>query len=184
MKRDGRQLLTEWLVLAAQGGDEEAFTRLHALWRADLRRSALIRVQREDAADDVTQDAWLTIARGLRRLDDPACFPRWALRIVERRCADWIRRLQAHRRRVEAVTNEPNDEPPRILFSDTTEVAALRDAIARLTPELRQLLHLFYVADRSVAEIAEVLDVPPGTVKSRLFEVRKTLKHQLEKAKS
>ena len=76
MKRDARQVLTEWLVLAAQGGSEAAFTDLHGLWRDDLRRLALVRVERPEAADEVLTDVWLAIARGLHRLGDPACFPR------------------------------------------------------------------------------------------------------------
>src|SRR5512141_2682476 len=99
MKRDARQVLTEWLVLAAQGGSETAFTDLHGVWRADLRRLALVRAERPAAADEVLTEVWLAIARGLHRLDDPACFPRWAFRIVERRCADWIRQRSLARRR-------------------------------------------------------------------------------------
>ncbi len=61
----------------------------------------------------------------------------------------------------------------------TDEVAALRSAVAALPAESRELLHLFYDAGRSVAEIAEILDVPVGTVKSRLFTVRESLKQKL-----
>ncbi|HYJ04358.1 MAG TPA: sigma factor, partial [Chthoniobacterales bacterium] len=77
--------MTECLVLAAQGGSEAAFTDLYGLWRGDLRRLALVRLERQEAADDVLTEVWLAIARGLHRLDDPACFPRWAFRIVDRR---------------------------------------------------------------------------------------------------
>ena len=91
-------MLTELSVLAAQGGSEAAFRDLHSLWTADLRRPALGRVERADATDDVLTDVWLAIARGLSRLDDPACFPRWAFRIVDRRCTDWIRRRSTARR--------------------------------------------------------------------------------------
>ncbi|MEO6569620.1 MAG: sigma-70 family RNA polymerase sigma factor, partial [Opitutaceae bacterium] len=91
MNRDSKQVLTEWLVLSAQGGSESAFKDLHDLWRGDLRRLALMWVERPEVADEITNDVWLAIARGLHRLDDPACFPRWAFRIAERRSADWIR---------------------------------------------------------------------------------------------
>ena len=55
MKRDGRQVLTEWLVLRAQGGDESAFRELYALWSADLRRMARVRVEEEGAAEEVAR---------------------------------------------------------------------------------------------------------------------------------
>lgn len=61
---------------------------------------------------------------------------------------------------------------------------ALRQAITLLPAEQRELLHLFYELGRSVAEIAEILDVPAGTVKSRLFSVREILKQKLERIPS
>lgn len=185
MNPDPKQVLTELLVLSAQAGDEHAFRELHALWSADLRRLALARVERPDAAQEVANDAWLAIARGLHRLDDPACFPRWAFRIVERRGADWVRAQQASRRRELAAVAEaetlapapapaPAAEPP-------DEILTLRAAIALLPADARRLLHLFYDHGRSVAEIAAILTVPAGTVKSRLFHLRETLKQQLER---
>ena len=88
MIRDAKQVLTELLVFEAQRGSERAFRDLHDLWQADLRRMALVRLEKPEAADDVLTNVWLAIARGLPRLDDPACFPRWAFQIVQRRAAD------------------------------------------------------------------------------------------------
>jgi RNA polymerase sigma factor (sigma-70 family) len=183
MKRDARQILTECLVLAAQSGSEVAFRELHDLWREDLRRLSMLRVERREAADEVLTEVWLGIARGLHRLDDPACFPRWVFQIVDRRSADWIRRRSLDRRREAAAVNAadvlmpaaPNaSEPP-------DDILRLREAIALLPADQRELLHLYYDLDRSVGEIAEVLAIPTGTVKSRLFSVREKLKLQLER---
>jgi len=183
MNRDSRQVLTEWLVLKAQRGDDRAFSDLYELWAGDLRRLATVQVEHVRYAEEVAQDVWVTIARGLRRLNDPACFPRWAFRILDRRCADWIRRRQVDRRRAEVLAADKNNEPPDRVSSDSDDVIALREAIARLEPESRKLLHLFYEVGFSTTEIAEVLGVPPGTVKSRLFKVRETLKNQIERIK-
>lgn len=184
MNPDPKQVLTEWLVLSAQGGSEDAFRELHGLWQADLRRLALVRVEREDAADEVMSEVWLAIARGLPRLDDPACFPRWAFRIVERRGTDWVRRRSLERRRAEAAEAGADllaPAPVKVIpIEPSDEVAHLRAVIARLPAEQRELLHLFYDLGRSVAEIAEILAVPAGTVKSRLFSVREILRQQLE----
>ena len=185
MNPEPKQVLTELLVISAQGGNEAAFRDLHGLWTADLRRMALVRVERSEAADEVVQDAWLAIARGIRRLDDPACFPRWAFRIVERRCSDWVRKKSAARRRefdaenaAHEIAPDPLDDPAATEPPD--EVIALRSAVSRLPADARNLLHLFYELGRSVAEIAEILDIPAGTVKSRLFSVRESLRQQLE----
>lgn len=181
MNHDAKQVLTEWLVFSAQGGSESAFRDLHTLWRGDLWRLALVRVERPVAADEVMADAWLAIARGLSRLDDPACFPRWAFRIVERRSVDWVRRRTLDRKREEAVAAEAEGLVPEHLAGEPSdETERLRTVIARLPPEQRELLHLFYELGRGVAEIAEILDISAGTVKSRLFSVRETLRQKLE----
>lgn len=186
MDRDPRQILTEWLVLAAQAGDEAAFRDLHGLWQADFRRMAQVRVENPAAAEEVSTDAWLAIARGLSRLGDPACFPRWAFRIVERRSTDWIRQRSLDRRREAAAVSVADELSPAApsAVEPADDVLRLRDAIARLPADQRELLHLFYELGRSIGEIAEVLAVPPGTVKSRLFSVRETLKQQLNPASS
>lgn len=185
MHPDPKQVLTELSVLSAQNGSETAFRDLHDLWDADLRRLALVRVESSAAADEVVTDVWLAIVRGLARLDDPACFPRWAFRILDRRCTDWIRRRMTARRQAatleaEAANFAPADAPGVRAGEPTDDVMALRTAVARLPVGARELLHLYYELGRSMAEIAEILDVPAGTVKSRLFTVRETLKLQLE----
>jgi RNA polymerase sigma-70 factor (ECF subfamily) len=181
MNRDARQILTEWLVLRAQEGDERAFADLYALWSKDLCRLAVVQVEQTRHAEEVAQDAWVAIAKGLRRLQDPACFPRWAFRIVDRRCADWIRRRQIDRQRSDTLPTEHDLPPAEIPAAESHDAIALREAIACLEPDARKLLHLFYDAGLSVAEIAEVLEVPAGTIKSRLFKIRETLKRQIER---
>jgi RNA polymerase sigma factor (sigma-70 family) len=183
MTPEPKFVLSQLLVLQAQAGDAAAFRELHELWYHDLRRLARVRVQQCGDADEIANDAWLAIARGLGRLDDAACFPRWAFRIVERRASDWVRRRAAERRRsqiaeqsvalLEPAANPVDGEPRE-------EVLALRTAIVGLPLEHRQLLHLFYELGLSVAEIAAILDVPSGTVKSRLHSVRETLRQKLE----
>ena len=182
MVRDSRQVVTEWLVLEAQRGSERAFRDLHDLWQADLRRMALVRLERADAADDVLTEVWLAIARGLARLDDPACFPRWAFQIVQRRAADWVRRRVVERRREDAAAAEADlfAPPPMTPAEPGDEVFALREAINRLPTDQQELLHLHYGLERSLQEIADVLYLPVGTIKSRLFSIREQLKQQLK----
>jgi len=182
MKRDSRQVLTEWLVLAAQGGNEAAFRELHSLWRADLFRLALVRVEQPQAAEEVLTDTWLAIARGLQQLADPACFPRWAFQIVDRRAADWVRQRSLARRREATATRHADDLAPMPAggAEPPDDVIRLREVIGQLPTEQRELLHLYYDLERSVAEIAEVLAVPAGTIKSRLHAVRETLRQKLE----
>lgn len=182
MKRDRRQILTEFLVLSAQSGKERAFGQLHELWSADFRRLALLRIQERDEVDVVTQEAWLAIARGLKNLDDPSCFPRWAFRIVERRAADWIRRRQSARKHAEAWQREQDTEAAESNISSGNEVAEqVKRALSGLEPKMRELVYLYYQAERSIAEISAILGIPAGTVKSRLFKAREIIKNQIER---
>jgi RNA polymerase sigma factor (sigma-70 family) len=183
MPRDARHVLTEYLVLAAQGGDEAAFAQLHDLWSSDLRRFAAVKLGVGDGGDEVAQDAWIAIAKSLHQLDDPACFPRWALRVVERRCCDWLRRRRTAQTGLVPLTTEIAETAaaPAPHDGDDDGTTRLRAAIASLDHEARTLLHLFYEQGLSVAELAEVLDVPIGTAKSRLFTLRQTLRQSIER---
>lgn len=180
MERDARHVLSELLVLRAQGGDEVAFGELHALWRADFLRYATSRVGYADAAEEVAQTAWIAIARGLPRIDDPACFVRWALRIVERRAADFVRRRQ--RERQGEIALQANAEEESLPREPSDEAVQLRECIARMASAARDVLELFYTTGLSVGEIAAVLGIPEGTVKSRLFHAREELKRQFERS--
>lgn len=186
MNRDSKQVLTELLVYSAQNQNDAVFRDLYELWHADLRRFCVSRMGGADGADEIMGEAWLSIARGLSRLDDPARFPRWAFRIVEHRCVDWIRSRTLARRREVATAHEAERLAPAPAepVDPPEEILRLREAIATLPEQQRQLLHLYYDAGRSVAEIADVLDLAVGTVKSRLFSLRESLKRIMERKTS
>ena len=95
---------------------------------------------------------------------------------------DWVRRRQSLRRREQAVRD--NVEEGTVTVGSphqVNEVDELRRAIAKLDGEARELVHLFYEAGRSVDEIATILGAPAGTVKSRLFKVRESLRQIIER---
>jgi RNA polymerase sigma factor (sigma-70 family) len=180
MKRDPRQILTELLVLRVQGQDDGAFTDLHNLWRHDVNRMAFATTGNPAAAAEVAQDSWIAVARGIGRLQDPACFPRWLFQIVRRRAADWVRRRKRERVFETAAVDRSGtgmEQPGR----RPGQESPLDAAIATLPQAERELLGLFYELDRSVAEISEILKVPLGTVKSRLHALRERLRDEIEK---
>lgn len=143
MERDKRKVFTEWLALQAQAGDEKAFAQLHSIWAPDFLRLASAQAETRQHADEIAQDAWVAIARGIRRLDDPACFARWAFRILDRRCVDWIRRRQTERKRIEMLQAESIGLAPAEPAGESDELGRLRAAVARLDPQARKLVHLF-----------------------------------------
>jgi RNA polymerase sigma factor (sigma-70 family) len=182
MTRSLRDILDEWLVLKCQDGDAEALRELVGRYEQRIWRHALYLTGRREAAREVVQETWLAIVRGLPRLRDPAAFRSWAFRIVARRSADWIRRRQ--RDRAHAVRGADETERPAApARSDCAddELATLRLAIRKLPVHHRAVLDLHYRDGLSVREIAAVLDIPAGTVKSRLHHARNTLRATLER---
>ncbi len=180
MKRDAKQVLTELLVYKAQGGDEQAFANLYELWAPDLLRMARFALKESNPAKEIAQDTWIAIAKGISRLDDPAVFPAWAFRILNRRTVDYIRRRQRDRKRrdVLELNQETNLNSQPIQNERATSLA---EAIEQLDADSRKMIHMFYETGLSVLEIAEVLGIPAGTVKSRLFKLREKLKQYMER---
>lgn len=119
------------------------------------------------------QEAWLSILRGVKSLRDPSRFAPWAFGILRRRCADHIRRAQADRAHAGEAMQEPS------LAAAADEALAIRQAFAALPHDQRLAAQLFFVEGLTLAEIAEVQDVPVGTAKTRLFHARRKLKAAL-----
>ncbi|MCR9245591.1 MAG: RNA polymerase sigma factor [bacterium] len=171
----------ELLVLRAQANDEAAFAVLVERVDAALRRHARRYVVDPELVSDATQDAWLAIVRGLRRLEDPARFLPWALCIVARRAIDLVRRRQ----RTPATQldgNEPSVEPP--IGPGASNAAAstgdrLRAAVRRLDLDHRVVVELHYLEGLTLPEISGAVAVPVGTVKSRLHYARRRLREVL-----
>ncbi|MBP7867004.1 MAG: sigma-70 family RNA polymerase sigma factor [Acidobacteria bacterium] len=172
------RVVDELLVLEAQAGRVEAFERLAALWHPRLLGYAFHLTGDREGAREAVQDAWMSVVRGLSRLRDPAGFPGWALSIARRRCADWVRRRQRSRRGAEGLNDAARLASPTTSSEEQTE--RLREAIRGLDPESRFLVEMYYRESLSVGEIARVLGIPAGTVKSRLYHVRERLRTILE----
>ncbi len=180
MRRDKKRILSEYLVAAARAGDRGAFDRLARLWQPDLLRHAYRLSGEADIAQDVLQEAWLDIVRGLSGLSDIAAFPAWAYRIVTRKAAAMIRKRQKVRRTMAAISAEPIvsiDGP--VEAEQRLDVANVSRAMAQLPPEQRSAMALFHRQEMSVAEIAIALDVPVGTVKTRLMHARRKMRAAL-----
>ncbi len=173
MAEETEQLIDEILVMDAQTGRVEALEALVSRWQKRLWRYACDQTGRTDAAWDITQEAWLGIVRGIRRLHDPARFKPWAYRIVTNKANDWIRR---QRRNAELPIASANDRAHATEASGRDTANDLRDLLRRLSDNSRAVLTLHYIEGLRVAEIAGVLRIAPGTVKSRLHTARKELK--------
>jgi RNA polymerase sigma factor (sigma-70 family) len=171
------RLLDGYLVVSAQAGDRAAAQALARRYHRRLIAHAWRLTGDLELAKDVVQSSWVDIARNLPGLKDEAAFPAWAYQIVSRRCARGIRGRQADRALAGALSQAGQD-----VATLPSEIATprLRAAILALPPAQRAALALFYFEDLSVGEIAISLDVPAGTVKTRLMHARRALRAVLE----
>ncbi|HKE93015.1 MAG TPA: sigma-70 family RNA polymerase sigma factor [Povalibacter sp.] len=171
--------LDGYLIALIRGGSREAFDRLARRWTPRLLRYAARVLGRQEAARDIVQETWIGAIRGLNRLDDPARFPAWIYGIAHRKCIDGIRFAQRQRRLVSSIEQESALAAESALRAVPGESADLAVAISRLNHEQRDVVHLFYGEDLGIDDIASILNVPAGTVKSRLHHAREYLRKQL-----
>jgi RNA polymerase sigma-70 factor (ECF subfamily) len=130
-----------------------------------FRLAAVILGDREDA-EDALSDAALRAWQHLSSLREPARFDAWFTRIVVNVCRDRLHRRSSDRRAQLPLGREPADAEDAI--GDFIERAALRDALAALTPEHRAVVALHHLEGLTDEQVAGQLDLPVGTVKSRL----------------
>lgn len=172
------RLLDEYLVVSAQAGDRAAWNRLARRWQMRLVAHSARLLGDPDKARDAAQDAWAEIIRGLRGLQDARAFPAWAYRIASRACARKIARAVQDRELKQAVAQEPH-----VSFTAPelpSEMDRLKAAIRHLPAGERAAIALYHFEELRVAEVAVALDVPVGTVKTRLLHARRKLRAILE----
>ena len=178
MSRGAAQILDEYLVAAARTGDRKAFAMLAERWHGKLVGHAWRLTGNRDAARDAAQAGWLEIVRGLPRLQNANAFAAWAFRIVSRRCARQVDEAVRRRELGQALAMEPQSTAAEPAGMD--DQGRLRSAIAGLPPDQGGAIALFYLEEMSVAEVAVALNIPAGTVKTRLMHARRKLRSALE----
>jgi RNA polymerase sigma factor (sigma-70 family) len=183
MRRTADDIYNELLVLRSQDGDIEAVEKLIHRWSPRLLRHAYRLTGDREAAADTAQEAWVAIMRGLARLNDPARFPAWAYRITTFKSADWTRRRTRDRDHHDHDVHRQRDIESRAVEPGRSNdaVELLRHAMHELSGEHYAALSLYYLDELSVKEIAEAMNIPNGTVKSRLHNARQQLKTTMER---
>lgn len=144
----------------AQAGSASAFEALYrAHWPSSYRAAYLV-VHDAAAAEDIAQEAFLSALRALDRFDRRRPLGPWLHRIVVNRAIDWAR-ARALRGEVELLDAQAPVERP-------AELPVLVRALAALAPEQRAVIVLRHLLEYTPGEIADLLDLPRGTVNSRL----------------
>lgn len=166
----------ELLVVRAQLGERGALAELVSRWRLPV-WTYVRRMLDAERADDVAQEVWLAVVRGLPRLREPARFAPWLFTIARRSVTDRLRGEYGDRLEALGEADALVEDPVEAL----ADRARLLDALAALPLAEREILVLFYLEDLPVADCAQICGVPVGTVKSRLNRARRLLRAHLER---
>jgi RNA polymerase sigma-70 factor (ECF subfamily) len=156
------------LIAAAQGGSESAIAELFRRHWPDTHRAAYLVVRDAAAAEDIAQEAFLSAIGALERFDRRRRFAPWLHRIAVNRAIDWSRarslrhEVDASGPLLEAVGSTP---PHQDSVGEGDEIAR---ALAELSAEHRAIVVMRYLLEYTPGEIASMLDLPRGTVNSRL----------------
>jgi len=178
----------EELIARAQSGDDEAFAVL-VRRHADLVYTVVLRVVgNEDDADDVAQEAFVRAHRALGRFRGDSKFSSWLYRIAVNRALTHLKKRKRRGATVDlasgphieaAVESVETGKDPASFVLDEEFRRQVREAVGELPPRYRAVVTLFYLEERSYKEVAEILGVPMGTLKTHLHRARSLLKDLL-----
>jgi RNA polymerase sigma factor (sigma-70 family) len=173
-------------VLAAQQGDQQAFTRLVEASCSLVTSIALAIVRDVDMSRDIAQDVFLSAWRDMRKLRAPASFLPWIRQMTRNRAHHILRGQRRGRRRlaesdtdnlVASVVDTRPDAHQRLVSFETRRLVA--EALAALPDDAREVVALYYREGRSTAQVADLLDLSEAAVRQRLARARARLRDAL-----
>ena len=166
-----------FLVLLAQSGDKEALNELLTLIQAALFRYIYRLTCDRAMAEDVLQEVFFIIYKKLKWLENPKLFRAWAYRIASREAFKNLKKEKQWTGQIrdedilESIQAETSEE-----IYDPELIEKLPEMLEKISPRSRAVLVLHYLEEMTLSEVAEVLDINPGTVKSRLNYGLETLR--------
>mgnify|MGYP003291188251 FL=1 len=172
------------LISRARGGDRDAFGELVEKYRDNVYRLAYRMCGNAYDADEAAQEAFVAAWRALPNFRGDAKFSTWLYRLTTNAAIDVMRREKRHQTvgDGEMVDLADDADSPQETVERTEQQEAVQKALAALSEEYREVLLLRYMEDLDYAEIAEVLQLPSGTVKSRINRAKAALKTALLKS--
>jgi len=162
----------EDLMTAVASGDETALAVLIDRYAASVHAYLLRHSGKRDDADDLLQETWVRVARSAKRFDTARRFRSWIYGIATNLARDLFRRRMTRERALRDLAAHP----PATSGVNSVDRGELRERIAELPENMRAVLLLRYYEGMSEAEMAEILDVPRGTIKSRLHAALRRLR--------
>jgi len=168
------------LISRVSGGDRQAFEELYRLYRVRLARFLGNLVRHPQLAEEVLDDTLLVVWERAAGFKGESKLSTWIFAIAYRKAMKALRRYDAPIEDPGAENRASQDDSPEQAFGQTRLHQLLRDAIAELSPEHRGVVELTYFNDLSYREIAEIMECPVDTVKTRMFYARRHLRKRLD----
>jgi RNA polymerase sigma-70 factor (ECF subfamily) len=171
------------LVAATLGGQSEAFGTLVERYDRAVYHLTLRTLRNPEEAKDATQEAFFKAFRSLHTFRPTAKFSTWIFAIAYHNCCD---RLARRKRYTDAEIPDYADQAPgpENVALERDEAQALRAAIDGLPEKYRTVITLYHLQGQQYEEIAEVLNLPLGTVKTHLFRAKELLRTRLSGLRS
>jgi RNA polymerase sigma-70 factor (ECF subfamily) len=171
------------LIIELQAGDLDALGDMYDRHRHLVYRTALAITCDPDMASDLLQEVFLRLHRFAERIDPSRPLQPWLYRMTVNLSYTWIKRKNRWMRYInemaERIITERRPASPHNIAERDESWLWVRQAILALPVQQRMVVVLYYINDLSLKEIAEILEIPVGTVKSRLHYARRVLKKQL-----
>jgi RNA polymerase sigma factor (sigma-70 family) len=180
MSRDAKRIYEELLVRRCQEREAKALGELVACFESRLFYYVRRLVHHEVDAWDVLQKTWAEVFRSIGRLKDAGALRAWVYAVARHVAASHYRPELLLRAKIDPAACA-GDVATDDWVPSCDDALDVHEALGRLSLDHREVLALHFLEEMSVHEIAAVLDVPAGTVKSRLFYAKRTLRGLLER---
>lgn len=179
MSKSAEELYERVLVVRCRAGDPAAFDELIECFQPRLRYYVRQLVHESHDVEDLLQDVWMDVLRGIPRLIEPAAFRSWIYRIAR------VRVLGAYRKRTPdhslSECEEPIDEAEFGTRLSAENAEQIHAAMRQLSDEHREVLVLCFLEQMSYEEISNIVGRPTGTVRSRIHYAKQALRAILER---
>ena len=167
------------LVIRCRQGQEEAWSELVSRWEKPLLYYIRRMIDNEHQAWQVLQETWLQVVKNIDTLKMPEYLPKWLYSVCHHKIVSYYRQCHRQAELYESISNAYSNCGDN---GDTylEDAEAVHWGLGQIKPVFREVLTLYFLQDLSIDEISEVLGVPAGTVKSRLYHARQQLRKALE----
>jgi len=189
MDVDERKIEDQRLIKLAREGDQKAFETLLKKYRNLVYHVMIKMVRNPQEAEDLSQEAFIKAFNALASFNEEFAFSTWLMKIATNNCIDYLRKkklrtysidepIQYKEEQVQVELPDHDPTPEKQLLNEERRIL-INEAIQSLPPRYRHVIVLRHQEEKSYEDIAEILKLPLGTVKARIFRAREMLNKKI-----